>query len=285
MFVIKDHFEYSDACFARIRHPENRDLCICADFSTQPAEYGKGMVRVVMDGMSDGNGKEAVEIAAQSLMHHLLGKLIAASRPMAESIETGILNGLDSEALGQQLKDRIFGIIQAAFNAADNALRSSSYDKPNCTISVAVVFYRYLFTANMGDSPIYLLDLSAKASDLIPMFQCHNVAGESVAVGTMTEEEALHSRAASLLRVFLGCREYSLVGYTHFAMTELPQRSILLLGSDGALAQLTKKTMASTLSAHYADGLESAHEELQRLVEESGSVDDYTLVMDLIETD
>lgn len=285
MFTIKDHFEYSEACFKREPASQNQDLCICTDFSTLPTPYGKGTVRIVMDGMGQGDGKEAVEIAAQALLHHLTGQLALTSRSMADYLESSILNSTDSEVIRDRLCQWIFGTIRSALVAANDIMCSSSFPRPYCTFSVAVIFYRYVFTANLGDSPIYLMNLSGSGAELIPLFACHNVAGEMVASGEISEEEALHSPMASQLRLFLGHREYDLVCQCHYDWMELPQQSILLLGSDGALAQLTRQTMASIISAHRSEGLSAVFEELQLQVEESGSVDDFTLVMDWIETD
>jgi len=91
VFTIKDHFEYSEACFKREPASQNQDLCICTDFSTLPTPYGKGTVRIVMDGMGQGDGKEAVEIAAQALLHHLTGQLALTSRSMADYLESSSL--------------------------------------------------------------------------------------------------------------------------------------------------------------------------------------------------
>lgn len=285
MFIVKEHLEYCEACFEREGKPENRDLCICTDFSTLPAPYGKGLVRVVMDGMSNGDGKEAVEIAAQSLLHHLCGQLLRISRTMAEYIDTSVQNGLGGDVIEQQLQEWIYGVIGDALAAADTALQESPYPKPYCTVSVAVVFHRHIFAANLGDSPIYLMDLAEQKRTLVPLFTCDNHAADLIQAGALTEETALHSVHASKLCQFLGYREYSFSSLAHFAHAELPQSCILLLGSDGALSQLLRREMEAVILAHLDDGLSAILEELQLLVGETGSTDDFTLVMDWIKTD
>ena len=111
MFHVRDHFEFSEACFARDDHPENRDLCISVDFNTLPSEYGKGLIRIVMDGMSNGNGKEAVELAAPVLYQHLVGPMMAASRKLALYIEDCVQNQQDEDQMREHISHMIRAIL------------------------------------------------------------------------------------------------------------------------------------------------------------------------------
>ena len=287
MFHVRDHFEFSEACFARDDHPENRDLCISVDFNTLPSEYGKGLIRIVMDGMSNGNGKEAVELAAPVLYQHLVGPMMAASRKLALYIEDCVQNQQDEDQMREHISHMIRAILLDGLDRTNRALCQSSHPEPYCTISVAVVFYRHIYTANMGDSPIYLLDLEAPNKELVPLFTCDNEAAELITFGALTEETALHSRSQSRVRRFLGYKGHNLLEYgeIHFRVTELPLSGVLLLGSDGALSQLTRRSMGTLIEDNLLRDLDTVMQTLQNMVKESGSVDDFTLLMDRIETD
>ncbi len=285
MFLVKDHSEICEACFARPSKPENRDLLISCDLNTLPSPCGKVLVRVVMDGVSEADGKEAVEIAADTLLRQLVSRLTTLSRRMADQVTKGYEEGRDDAEIQDQLQGWIYDILRDALYAANDALTSSEYPRPYCTVSIAVAFDRYLYSCNLGDSPIYLLNLSTPSAELTSLFRCGNTAGRKVAEGTMTEAEALHCREASQLELFLGCREYDLLDEIYLSRTPLPQSCVLLLGSDGSLAQLPRQEMADAIRNHLDGGLAAVQMELQSLVEESGSTDDFTLVMDRIESD
>lgn len=285
MFVVKEHTEICEACFKRTSKPENRDLLISCDYNSLPSPFGKGLIRIVMDGVSEADGKEAVEIAADTLLRHLVSRLTNLSRRMADYIEKGYEEGREDAAIQERLQGWIFDIFRDAIYAANEMLTASEYPRPYCTVSIAVVFHRHIYTANLGDSPIYLLNLSSPDSELTPLFSCGNAAGREISEGKITEEESLHSQAASRLELFLGCREYDLIEELHLDRAPLPQSCILLLGSDGSLAQLLRSEMAHAIRSHLSDGLSAVQLELQSLVGESGSTDDFTLVMDRIESD
>ena len=302
MFEIKKHLAYSEDCFERPHRPGNRDVCICADFDSLPAQFGKGMVRIVMDGMSQANGKEAVEAAAPSLYLHLIGELMRLSRELsgkAEEIGSRMSAGI---SIREYLEGRMRGILLDGIRTTNNILRCSPGGKAYCTVSVAVIFHRYLFTANMGDSPILLLDRTAPEPELLPLYDMDNEAGRKIAMGELTEEEALHSEYQNGLLRFLGFEKRDLLEdeNIHFRMTLLPASFVLLLGSDGALAQLPRAEMAAMLVKHLNampvkqqgdeepnddDPLREFLDELKQAVEETGSDDDFTLLADWVVSD
>lgn len=285
MFIIKDHSEICEACFERAGSLENKDLLICSDFNTLPIPYGKGMIRIVLDGMSHGDGKEAAQIAADSLLNHLVGRFLSLSRRMAALIEADYDDPVADSGIQERIHSWVFDILCDALHEANDALTASEYPRPYCTVSIAVVFHRHIYTANLGDSPIYLLNLASAEPTLTPLFVCDNEAGQEVANGKLTEEEALHSPQASMLNLFLGWRNDDLLADAHYMHTPLPQSCILMLGSDGSLAQLLRSEMAHTVIHHLSGGLSAVQEELRLLVGESGSTDDFSLVMDWIESD
>lgn len=287
MFYVKDHLEFSEACFERDQKPENRDLCMSVDFNMLPSQYGKTLIRIVMDGMSHGDGKEAVELAAPVLSQYLVGPMMAISRRLGLDIEEAVQKNLNEKEFLPDVEATIHTVLLEGLNRANRALRDSSKPEPHTTISVAVVFYRHIYTANMGDSPIYLFNMGSSEQKLIPLFVCDNEAAELIAMGALKEEEALHSEAQSRVRRFLGWKEWDLLenGEIHFRVTPLPQSSVLLLGSDGALSQLTRQSMEMVIDDNICRDLDAVKQELLHMVEESGSVDDVTLLMDRIVAD
>ncbi len=287
MFYVKEHVEFSEACFERFQKPENRDLCISVDLNTLPSEYGKALIRIVMDGMTNADGKEAVELAAPMLYQYLIGPMMAVSRKLALYIEDCSENNLPEDVILAHISNSIHAVLLDGLDRINRGLCNSSNPKPYCTISVAVVFYRHIYTANMGDSPIYLMDLNSESKELLPLFVCDNEAAELIAVGALTEETALHSQAQNHVRRFLGYKGRNLLedSEIHFRVTPLPQTSVLLIGSDGALSQLTRRCMGKVIEDNICRDLDAVMQELQHMVEESGSVDDFTLLMDYIESD
>lgn len=288
MFVVNEHLAYSEACFDRPGRPSNQDLCIAADFDSKPSYFGKGLIRIVMDGMSNGSGKEAVDAAAPSLYLNLAGKLMSVSRELSLYVEKAMEDPFKTEqVIHDYLATRIRSVLLDSLRATNTILRYSPADKAYCTVSVAVVFHRCLYTANMGDSPIYLLDLADENAPLQPLFIADNQAGTKIARGEMTEEEALHSDYQNGLQRFLGYEPYDLLDdeNIHFRVTKLPQSSLLLLGSDGALSQLLRRDMAEIIRSHLSDGLPAIRDALIEHVGRSGSDDDFTLTIDWIETD
>lgn len=283
MFYVLEHFEVSEVCFRK--DFDNRDACLSLDLSALPHPYGKSLIRVVMDGVSNGDGDAAVQIAPRSLLYHLGSGLLEKHIDLADRVEHMVTSGADDQEIKNFLETHIYGIIHNALTAANDALKKSQYPRPYCTVSIAIVFFRYIFTANLGDSPIYLMNLDPKNPTLQPIFTCHNAAGEKMHQGSFTEAQALQSNEASKLHLFLGWRDYDLLRDTSYDSALLPQSSILLLGSDGALAQVLRTEMADVISKYHTCGLDTIYQELKSLVEESGSIDDFTLIMDRIESD
>lgn len=289
MFEIKEHLAYSEDCFERPDKPGNRDLCICADFDSLPAQFGKGMVRIVMDGMSQGRGKEAVEMAAPVLYMNLVGELMRISRELSQKAED-----IGSRAdVGLSIREYLYGqmrkILLDSIRAANKVLRDGLETETYCTVSVAVVFHRYLFTANVGDSPILMMDRTSPEPELVPLYDMDNMAGKMIARGELTEEAALHSDYQNGLLRFLGFERWDILEdeNIHFRMTLLPESFVLLLGSDGALAQLHRRDMAAMLDRHLNDGssLREFMDELKLAVKQTGSKDDFTLLVDSVIAD
>ncbi len=289
MFEIKEHLAYSEDCFDRPHKPGNRDLCICADFDSLPAQFGKGMVRIVMDGMSQGHGKEAVETAAPVLYTNLIGELMHISRELSHRAEDIGSRADAGISIREYLAERMRTILLDSIRAANKVLRRSHPEETYCTVSVAVVFHRYLFTANVGDSPILLMNRAAPEPELIPLYHMDNMAGERIDRGELTEETALHTEYQNGLLRFLGFERWDLLddGNIHFRMMPLPESFVLLLGSDGALAQLPRREMAAMLDRHLNNEAPLAEfmQELKQAVGQTGSTDDFTLLMDLVISD
>lgn len=290
MFEIQKHLAYSEDCFERLHRAGNQDLCISADFDSLPAQFGKGAIRIVMDGMSEGHGKEAVETAAPSLYLNLVGELMRISRELSRTVENIGSRADSGLSIREYLEQNMHRVLLDSIRKANHTLRRSPDSCAHCTVSIAIIFHRYLFTANLGDSPILLMDLADYEPELRPLYKMDNEAGKKIDNGELTEEEALHTEYQNGLLRFLGFERWDLLEEDeniHFKMTRLPEAFVLLLGSDGALAQLPRAEMAQMLERHIKNDndFQGFLEELKQAVHEAGSDDDFTLLMDLVVSD
>ncbi len=276
MFKILDHIQFSQACFPRWKNPENWDQCFSMDFDSQPAVYGKLGVRLVMDGVSSGNGGEAVRQAFPVFCCDLAGKLAANSRKLSEYAEQ------DNEA---EISRAIHRLLLESFRQANAVLRAQGGFQT--TVSAAILFHRNIYTANLGDSPILLMDMDDPEAGLKEIYTCHSEVAELVAMGCLSEEQALHAENRSVITKTLGYVDPDHPGLDllddgsiSFRTTPMPQNGVLMIGSDGALSQLLRCRMARILLDEVDLGLGCVLDTLIEQVGASGATDDFTVIMD-----
>lgn len=291
MFEILEKQIFSEACFPRT-DPVNKDLCFAVDLDTLPGDNGRFAIRCVMDGMTHADGKEGVEEGFRAVCAGLMGRLMAAARDLealAQELQQASRGGNTQLAASLKLKlrDRIFGILRSGVQTANTNMRYSDIPRPYCTVALAVVFHRQVYTVNVGDSPIFLFQKFRDRYQMLPLFTGDNEAQYLCSRGEMTEAEAIRSPLSSSLMNFLGRKEYDTLDdqRVHLACADLAPRNILLVGSDGALGQMTGDEIARLVDENMEYGLKDILEALLDAVERTGSVDDFTVTLDRIVTD
>lgn len=213
-------FYFSDLCEKSHRHqkPENQDA-YTIDISCTGGAAGKRnlLCMAVFDGVSSNEGLVAATTSAdffKGVFSEIKEHIIELSVATIESILT------------------------TAFHKAALEL-AQKRNFPATTASVVVIHENNMICLNAGDSPIFVYD----GQTLTALFECHNKAGEALAAGLLTEEQALAD-------VNLNCHLTSCLGgyklpRVHKTIYPLSGECLLLIGSDGAFAGLTRAELAS----------------------------------------
>lgn len=269
MLYTKAMMVFSD----RHKRERNEDRAFYLRYDGQPDLKSSMTIHAVLDGVSSSNGAQASKLAAaamQQRLAELLGK--AEDLIMLDDVTK---------------REEIHLMLKSAICDADTCLRNNQHVgiEYGTTITLAVVFDEAVFTANIGDSPAYLLRMvnGAGVSEVISLFDCQNQAGEFVKEGRMSPDEALHSKARNMLLHMVGgggILETEIA--TGFAWVS--QSDILMLGSDGALAVLTEKELTELVSSKLPGGLAAITAGLFEAVQDR-STDNFTLLTHWLVTD
>ena len=260
----------------RHKRPENQDRAFYMAFNASPTHESNMQIFAVLDGVSNSNGSVAAPMAAAALRPRL-AQLIVNSEML---LDLEVLNGTRANVIWDTLK--------LAIQDAHHCLRSHGDDYGDdygTTITLAVVFDGAVYTANIGDSPAYLLRLSDDgAATLHPLFECHNAAGLAVAEGKMTPEEARTSPLRNGLQHMAGAKAVPELNI-HTACSWLPQYSILLLGSDGALSVLPEQELIELVQANAPAGMPAVVTALFQRIQDSDSTDNFTVIAQSLQCD
>lgn len=274
------YFNEAIAFSHRNGREENQDACGYLISRNQfPDSSVNGAVYFVADGVSNSNGSEAAARIKKGY-RKVLAKLLMECITFQE--ETQAMQ-LSKETVAWELCEKLRDAVQAL----DKIVAGDRSRDVGATISLALVLGCHVYTANLGDSPIYLMELDDDdmPMELIPLYQCHNGAAD------LPEEEALRSDGKYVLTVpVLGDapkREDIAV-----CSNGLYQNNLLLLGSDGALAALTKASIKDLIGdcmnaaeSEEANKLDKINSALFDAIKAAGEEDNYTLVGQMIRTD
>lgn len=269
MLHIKNLVVFSD----QHKRSENQDCAFHLAFDGNPYPKSAMSIYAVLDGVSHSNGGIAAPIAAAAMrprLAELLGKADA-------------LLQLDDDTK----RAEIWHILKCAIHDADDCLRAMPYSgnsNHGTTITLAVVFDEAVFTANIGDSPAYLLRLAGRQEGtLLPLFRCQNEAGMAVSEGKLSPEDALRSPLRNALIHMVGAGILDTDIRTSFAW--LSQSDLLLLGSDGALAVLSEAELTKLVLEQDPEDVHAVAGALFRRIQESSSTDNFTVIIQKLETD
>lgn len=256
MFYITDHHELS----TRFKREVNEDCCFYLHTETVPANSRKLSIQCVLDGVSSSNGRMASDLASKELQCALCELILN-------------INELGGMSEGER-RDHIYSAMRKAVRTADAVLRAQQV-KCETTVSIAVVYADTLYTCNVGDSPIFLYDLMADR--LSSVYTCHNESGRRVAEGLISKEEALISPEKNRLMRSVGGRsvlfDEDITTYCGY----LPQDSVLLLGSDGALSVFGEDELKELILNNMGSMKELCFS-VQDRVESSDSTDNFTVM-------
>ena len=220
---ITDSFIYSTAH----RRPENQDQAFQLTLRECPGATGGLWMGLCVDGTSDSNGREAARLALRTGIAGaacLLARLPELS-DVVEHAAPGDYEG--SQAAQEQI---IFPALRDMILTADRVL--GAQPRAAATMSAAVIYDGVLYTANVGDSPIWLLwpdDFGQWQARRL--YTCHNKAGDLERAGTPSQDP----RDANRLLSWIGHRSDLDPEDIAIAAQVLPADSILLMGTDGAL--------------------------------------------------
>lgn len=258
------------------KREKNEDVCgYLIGEGMLPDGSTKAGVFFVADGVSNANGEEAARRIRQGYRKVLAG-LLDVCVDMQEKKVQGVYD-MD--------EDDIYALLKDAIRQLDQVVRGDEYiGKYGATISLALVLGCFVYTANLGDSPMLLVKLDSygqlpEEEPITELYRCQNNAGD------LPEELALVSPYKNVLSgPVLGDDPPRQAIYTTKA--GLAQNNLLLLGSDGALSVLRKKDMLQLLDETISDGLRKFNDALFSAVRAQKTGDDnYTLIGVQILTD
>ncbi len=227
------HFGGLDIRSDRNQYPSNEDLAgamVCQGSSPE----GDAAVYYVCDGISNYRGDLAVRLiekAIRPLLVQLLGN-------------TYELLKLDRE----DREEKIFELLQEVIISTDQAI-CRTMEECGATISIAMVVGREVYTANLGDSPILLVEMNDRYEvlDICPLYTCQNRAGEELEKGNITHDQLFMYPGSNILsNAVLG--EHVAKNRIALCSRPLAHYSLLLLGSDGGLAVLPFSDLAKIIS-------------------------------------
>lgn len=257
MITVQDSHQFT----YRHNRPENQDAYFIMTGSALPDGSGQIVIQAVLDGISSANGRESSAHALDAA-YKSMGSLLARSRDLARMDE-------------DRRYTLILGAMKDAVRRADTALRTRPGDNGS-TISIAVIFGGYVYTCNIGDSPIYLLKDSEAQPDLKELFFSHNEAGIQVREGKLTRDEAVFSPGRNHLCRALGDARRIQEDEIPFFREPLGASNILIMGSDGALSvfppsRLQELTVRSV-------SMQNLVEQVYEDVQDSESDDNFTML-------
>lgn len=272
---ITDSIVYS----TRHRRTENQDQAFELVVRESPGATGGLWMGLCVDGTSDSDGKTAARLAVRTAYAHAAGLLarLPELHDAVDAIEPVNDDISGAFAAAQEAVERIiFPALRELILTAHRVLEAQPLCA--CTISAAVIYDGVLYTANVGDSPIWLLSTDEFGQlQGQSMYTCHNLAGELARKGTPSQDP----RDANRLMAWIGHHSPSGKPFTPdciaIASQPLYGESILLMGSDGAL-DMEPDPAALALAGSCQSMQQLCGQLLRRRQEDIRSSDNFTLI-------
>ncbi|HUY35069.1 MAG TPA: protein phosphatase 2C domain-containing protein [Pirellulales bacterium] len=219
----------------------------------------QGQLLLVADGMGGhAAGEQASAIAVESLEEYVLNTMSWFFR-LQENIESDLMDEL-----------------KAALDACQKSIETAALINParqgmGTTLTIAYILWPWLYVVHAGDSRCYLF----RDSRLEQITTDHTVAQQLVERGTISPDEAQHSRWSHVLYNCVGGPSRELNAEVHKA--ELKIGDTVLLCTDGLTVNVRDEQIVETLKRHI-----SAEDACHRLVDaanELGGPDNVTVVL------
>jgi serine/threonine protein phosphatase PrpC len=197
------------------RRPNNEDFVTSFEPPDLLERQKSGCIYIVADGVGGASvGERASQYAAEKVLYEYI------QYPETEP--------------GRRLKQVITRVNREIFQyAKDKGIRMAT------TMTVAVVLDNSLIAANVGDSRVYLIH----GKEVQQITRDHNIVGELVRDGVMTEAEALKSKAKNRLTRSIGGDEE--VHVDIFGPIPLQAGDKIVMCSDGLTRYALKEDIAN----------------------------------------
>lgn len=256
MFHLEDCFSLSQ----KIEHSENGDSHFVLSFSSNPAVKGNLSVFCVLDGISTQKAKYSSNIASRLISKKLLTLFEDIQKLSIMSQQEAMLY--------------IYSVLKEAILSADARLCEEA-SPCGTTVSAAVLFDGCVYTANVGDSPIFAVDMRAKT--ITDLYTDHSEIADMARKGELSEKQALRHPKKSCITKAVGGRQ--ILAETDIATKsfKLDKDCILLIGSDGALRVFERKKLLS-ICVKNENNMKLITDKLFACVKKHKGTDDFTVI-------
>lgn len=247
----------------------NQDRYACHKFSTvSPQKSGEVFLTVVMDGMGGhSSGDWYAESGIRFIVSRIAGIIAQADLQVRKS---GDDFGVALEKELEAEKDGFFG--QINYDLAMDA-EKKGIQIGGTTASLCLIYENKAFFLNTGDSPIYRYNEISETAEEIGVRD--NQAEALFREGSIERGSDEYYYNSSMLLSFLGKSTESRLSAKidpHFAIRELSEGDVILLGSDGAFGNEILSADALAVFLSTVPNVRYYHKEL--LSKASYSTDD-----------
>jgi PPM family protein phosphatase len=225
--------------------------------------------------LSDGMGGEAHGEIASSMAVETVANCCSQSERTKGDTDAALQSGIGGN-LSPQAK-----LLQSAVLRANSNIHQSAQEHPEqrgmgATLTTGWINGSTLSIAHVGDSRAYLL----RTGNLQQLTNDHSLVAEQVRRGILTPQQAEQSEMQSVLLRALGANPEVDVEVEEVSV--MP-RDVLLFCSDGLTRMVTEPEIAGTLQAETDP--QSAAQKLVDLANESGGLDNVTVIVARVQDD
>ena len=224
---------------------------------------------VVCDGMGGAHGGETASSTALKTFTDSVGNLMK-----------GITKGGKKPADRRIAEALVDAVSKANIEVFTKASEDEGLEGMGTTLVSSLVFDDRIFTVNIGDSRMYLVDLDK----IVQVTHDHSYVQYLVDIGKMTEDEAASSRNKNIITRAIGTEAET---EPDVYLTEIKRSSDsdnihILLCTDGLTNHVDKETILGIINSEPADGEDSCRKIVDSLIDaanRNGGSDNITAVL------